>query len=182
MRHELEIIKRKKEGKTITEIANEFKISKSTVSYYFKKNNMNFSKKINDNEIEEIKRLYDTTDLTLDEISKKIGVSLTTIKRYITPNRSFKYDETEKKKSIVRNVIFWRQKVKQKSVEYKGGCCEICGYSKCISALEFHHKDPNEKDFSISGKSISWDRIKKEIDKCILVCSNCHREIHSGLS
>jgi predicted transcriptional regulator len=181
MGHELEIIKRRKEGKSITEIANEFGITKSTVSYYFKKNDMNFSKKITEDKINEIKTLYNNSELTLSEISKETGLSLTTIKKYINPKRAFKYDDDERKKVKTKNVIYWRQRVKQKSVEYKGSCCEMCGYDKCISALEFHHKNPNEKDFSIGGKSISWERIKNELDKCILVCSNCHREIHSGL-
>jgi len=77
-------------------------------------------------------------------------------------------------------VTIRRQILKKKSVEYKGGKCEICGYDKCIDALEFHHKDPKEKEFTLSKiMSYAWSRIKKELDKCVLVCSNCHREIHS---
>ncbi len=74
-----------------------------------------------------------------------------------------------------------RYKIKEKSVEYKGGKCEICGYDKCIDALEFHHKNPKEKDFGIGYKGYTrkWDIVKEELDKCILVCANCHREIHS---
>ena len=52
---------------------------------------------------------------------------------------------------------------------------------RSIDALEFHHKDPNEKDFTISGKSWSFERLKNEVDKCILVCSNCHCEIHEKI-
>ena len=68
------------------------------------------------------------------------------------------------------------------AVTYKGGKCEKCGYNKCIAALDFHHLNPLEKDFSIGNKGYtrSWENIKKEIDKCILVCANCHREIHSN--
>ena len=74
-----------------------------------------------------------------------------------------------------------RKKVKQILVEYKGGKCEICGYNKCIAALEFHHKDHKEKDFNLSKNGITFGikRAKKEVDKCMLVCSNCHREVHS---
>ncbi len=74
-----------------------------------------------------------------------------------------------------------RDKIKLMALEYKGGKCEICGYSKCVQALEFHHLDPNEKEFGIGqdGETRSWERTKRELDKCILVCSNCHREIHS---
>ena len=75
-----------------------------------------------------------------------------------------------------------RDKTKQILVEYKGGKCEICGYDKCISALEFHHINPEEKDFSFSDNTNrSWESTKQEIKKCILICANCHREIHAGL-
>ena len=72
-----------------------------------------------------------------------------------------------------------RETIKKLAVEYKGGRCQICGYNKCIAALDFHHVDGN-KDYGISanGYSHSWEKIKTELDKCILVCSNCHREIH----
>lgn len=71
--------------------------------------------------------------------------------------------------------------IKQWAVDYKGGKCENCGYDKCISALDFHHKIPTEKDFCISNRNISlhWKNIKEELDKCSLLCANCHREEHS---
>jgi hypothetical protein len=73
-----------------------------------------------------------------------------------------------------------RRKLKILAINYKGGKCIRCGYDKCPRSLDFHHLDPGEKDFSISqnGDTISFDRIKAEIDKCILVCKNCHGEIH----
>lgn len=76
-----------------------------------------------------------------------------------------------------------RLKVKQLSISYKGNKCQICGYNKCNSALEFHHLNPNEKEFAIgqTGYRHSWESLKTELDKCILVCANCHREIHSNL-
>ena len=68
-------------------------------------------------------------------------------------------------------------------VNYKGSRCKICGYNKCSEALEFHHLSSSGKDFGISdrGYTRSWAKIKEELDKCILVCANCHREIHSGV-
>lgn len=73
-----------------------------------------------------------------------------------------------------------RDKLKILAVNYKGGKCSKCGYDECMGALEFHHLDPSKKDFGLSVRGItrSWDKIKKELDKCILVCANCHREIH----
>ena len=87
------------------------------------------------------------------------------------------------RKRRVISVQKRRHKLKQMSIEYKGNKCFICNYNKCKNALEFHHINPNEKNFSIGEKGItrSWEIIKKELDKCILVCSNCHREIHSKL-
>ena len=72
---------------------------------------------------------------------------------------------------------------KQKLIAYKGGCCQICGYNKCESALEFHHINPEIKEFGIgeNGLTRSISKNKNEVDKCILVCANCHREIHAGL-
>lgn len=80
-------------------------------------------------------------------------------------------------------VIKRRRKLKELSVQFKGGKCIFCGYSKYSGALELHHKDPASKDFSLSvrGLTRSWERIKEELEKCVLVCSNCHREIHAGL-
>lgn len=76
-----------------------------------------------------------------------------------------------------------RNIIKQKAVEYKGGKCCICGYNKYIGALEFHHLNPEEKDFSIGAKGYTrnLDVVKRELDKCICVCSNCYKEIHAGL-
>lgn len=72
--------------------------------------------------------------------------------------------------------------IKKWSLDYKGGKCEKCGYNKSILALEFHHLDPKEKEFSISDIKLDWENIKKELDKCILVCANCHREIHEKIT
>ena len=77
-----------------------------------------------------------------------------------------------------------RKKQKEIAVEYKGGKCIICGYNKCKRSLEFHHENgANDKDFSVSKMfgNKSLDLIKEELDKCILVCSNCHGEIHNNL-
>lgn len=72
--------------------------------------------------------------------------------------------------------------IKKQSVEYKGGSCQKCGYSKSMSALEFHHLDPTEKDFNVRDfKSKSFENLKIELDKCILLCANCHRETHDEL-
>lgn len=77
-----------------------------------------------------------------------------------------------------------QRKLKQELVDYKGGSCVKCGYKKYIGALEFHHLDPTKKDFTIAHLKLTSfnDEIKKELDKCILVCANCHREIHNEMA
>lgn len=68
------------------------------------------------------------------------------------------------------------------AVNYKGGKCQICGYSRYVGALDFHHLDPNQKEYQISDlRSYSLEVMKTELDKCICVCRNCHAEIHHGL-
>ncbi len=79
-------------------------------------------------------------------------------------------------------AIMRGRRLKQKAIDYKGGECEFCGYNKCNRALQFHHLDPETKDFKLSAdrlRQYSWERIKEELDKCILFCANCHAEIHA---
>jgi len=80
------------------------------------------------------------------------------------------------------NVKNWRKRTKELLVEYKGGCCEVCGYNKCLEALEFHHIDETTKEFAVSGSTKSLESQKREADKCYMLCANCHRELHAGLS
>jgi hypothetical protein len=81
------------------------------------------------------------------------------------------------------HVMNWRNRAKLRLIEYKGGRCERCGYCKPIpAAYDFHHPNPAQKDFMISGKSWGFDRLKAEADKCVLLCKNCHAEVHYELS
>jgi len=115
----------------------------------------------------------------IKKVAKFFFVSINDIKKIITEDIMLKNNRVKINKTDI--VVSWRQRKKQELVEYKGGCCEVCGYNKSIQVLQFHHIDPNEKDFNISGRSYSFERLKKEVDKCIMVCSNCHIEIHEEL-
>lgn len=84
--------------------------------------------------------------------------------------------------SNYEQVLKFIRNTKIKAVEHMGGCCKLCGYKAYIQALEFHHLDPLQKDFAISGGSHSWVKIQSEIEKCVLLCANCHRETHAGLT
>ena len=82
------------------------------------------------------------------------------------------------------NRITYEKQVIRKAecVKYKGGKCIVCGYDKYFGALVFHHLNPAEKEFSIGQlKSYKIETLKKELDKCALLCSNCHSEVHHGL-
>jgi len=107
--------------------------------------------------------------------AKLIGCSKSTVAYYTQGLKE------KRKKQLVNGVISWRRRTKEKLVAYKGGKCEVCEYDRCLQALEFHHLNPEEKDFTISGKSWSFERMKAEVDKCILLCSNCHQEVEHGI-
>ena len=85
------------------------------------------------------------------------------------------------KKCRSEAVIESRKKLRTATVYYKGGKCEICGYNKCQSALEFHHKDPTKKEFELGKIIRSKKTFFEEADKCHLLCANCHREVHAGI-
>lgn len=75
-----------------------------------------------------------------------------------------------------------KHKNKLQAIDYKGGCCQKCGYNKCIRALCFHHIDPTKKEFGVSGNHCrAWQKVKQELDKCLLLCHNCHMELHDEL-
>lgn len=140
-------------------------------------------------EYTELKQLVDE-GLSTRSIGERKGCSQSTVKYWLKKHNlktkaTLKEKETkeEKRRKSVIAVSNRRRKVKLLALEYKGNKCSLCGYDKYVGALEFHHTDPNQKDYNLAkkGYTFSWKRIKEELDKCILVCANCHREIHGNL-
>ncbi len=83
------------------------------------------------------------------------------------------------KRVRARNKRFIRR------VKLRYGCQIVgCGYKKFEGALDFHHLDSVEKDSAIGhlAKDASMKVLKDEMRKCIIVCANCHREIHGGVT
>jgi hypothetical protein len=81
-------------------------------------------------------------------------------------------------------VKAWRHRTKQKMVDAMGGACQCCGYDTCKEALAFHHIDPEHKDFgfgNLRANPAKWEKIVEELRKCVIVCHNCHSEIHAGV-
>jgi DNA-binding CsgD family transcriptional regulator len=129
-------------------------------------------------EISKMQIFYDKCK-SIRKVANEFKLSKYTVSKYIKTNKkNDKLSLEALRKNKSQSVVDWRKRAKIKLVEYKGGCCEVCGYEKSIGALSFHHKDPEQKDFNISAKSYAFERLKKEVDKCILVCANCHIEIH----
>ncbi len=168
----------KKQEKTYSEILSEVDITEDRLKRICRILNLN-------QPVKNFKPIILEKDLVIEvylklksllKTANYFNVSITVIRKYITDDV---IDiKKRNKKSNSNSVMDFRKNVKIKLVEYKGGCCEVCGYNKSIQALQFHHKNPNEKDFQISGKSYSFEKMKVEVDKCMLVCSNCHIEIH----
>ena len=91
---------------------------------------------------------------------------------------------TDRREYLKFAVAKRRKVLLEKAIVLKGGSCQICGYSKSQRALCFHHIDPAIKSFGISAKGITraWHKVRAELDKCILLCSNCHAEVHDGIT
>lgn len=168
------ILKLRNEGKSYNEISKSLKCSKSNVSYYCKGYSIDKDKKIKKIK-KNIKCVVCDKEIEVTLNSKKKCCSVECRMKYrieYHKNRNYEYDKVKE----------WRNNRKIKAIEYKGGKCIKCGYDRCITALEFHHLEPNKKDFTISKNvNHSFEKIRKELDKCILVCANCHREIHEGI-
>jgi Fe-S-cluster-containing dehydrogenase component len=85
------------------------------------------------------------------------------------------------RQAINKYAILRGHKIKEKLVSLSGDCCQSCGYNKNYAALQFHHIDPKTKSFALNGTSsriFSWEEVVKEMAKCLLLCANCHMELH----
>jgi DNA-binding CsgD family transcriptional regulator len=81
-------------------------------------------------------------------------------------------------------VIDRRRKIKALLVEEAGGCCVLCGYDRYAGALQFHHRDPESKEFGLGVRGVarSLARCREEARKCVLLCANCHAEVEAGIA
>jgi DNA-binding CsgD family transcriptional regulator len=172
---QIEIIRLRKLNKKYDEIYIDLNkvVTKENIQLICKKNKLSYLNRLSEKDIEDIRNEYLSTK-NIKKVAKKFNIHKDTVKKHIKDINIYRTKNITGSKSVIE----WRKRVKIKLIEYKGGECVECGYNKCTRSLEFHHLDKNEKDFTISGKSWSFERLKSEVDKCILVCSNCHNEIH----
>lgn len=80
-------------------------------------------------------------------------------------------------------VNSYRKRNAIRAKEFLGNKCFICGYNKCVQALDFHHINPKDKSFQLASNfNKKWETIFGELKKCVLLCSNCHREVEAGIT
>jgi hypothetical protein len=104
------------------------------------------------------------------QIQQIVGCSTSTI--------SFHCGKGQKRKSYKRRQIA-TQKFREQLKQEAGGCCKICGYNKCLSALDFHHNNDDKTEMvSRLIRLKGFEAARQEAKKCILICANCHRELH----
>lgn len=161
-------------GYSYDKISEELSIGKGSISNICKE--FGLSQKIIEltpEKIIEVQKMYDEIG-NIKEVARLSGISYNRLRNVIVSKKITP-------KTGYDNVKEYRKRTKQELVKYKGGKCQICGYNKCNEALDFHHLDPSQKDFSLSGQHKSIELLKKEVDKCILLCCRCHREVHAGV-
>jgi len=149
-----------------------------------------------ENDLEYLREKY-PTNISLKEISSKLNRSIKAIKhkaareelsRLKTPINKPK-DKKHRKKYDKRYYLKNKKKIYKKKRDrirnYKiellsglGGKCVNCGYKKCPASLDFHHKGDKESEVMVLLKNYSKEKALKEAKKCIVLCANCHRELH----
>lgn len=104
-------------------------------------------------------------------IAKQLGIDKNSVRYHLSIRE-------RKRLKLAHNLRIKNYRITLK--QQAGGKCSRCGYDKCLAALHFHHTDPTQKSHTISERcgNIGIIRLKREADKCILLCANCHAELH----
>jgi transposase len=132
---------------------------------------------MNQSTLQQIKILREQK-LSYRSIATRLGISKTTVEYHCS--------HSPRKQQFLVNQRARRREFKLRLVNLFGGQC-ACGYKKSLAALDFHHKDPQSKTASISSiasrggySEKTFQKCVAEAKKCILLCSNCHHEIHDN--
>lgn len=172
-----EIIRLRNQGLSYRKIEKELGCSRSTISYHCTKAEnhqpLPQSVSLTGGVVNQICALA-SVGVRKSDIADALDVSYS---RVLSLTKDLKFDRTHL--TNYEKVKLRRRHLKLLAVVRKGGKCSSCGYHRSIQALDFHHPDPKGKDFNISrNANRAWKAVKVEVDKCILLCSNCHRERH----
>ena len=151
------------QGLSTWKIAETCNTTQPNVRYWLKKHNL--------------KTQRTTNDLANDKLCPSCSIVKSRDDFYSSSKKNSSYC-----KSCIKDANRERSRDnKQKSIDYLGGECTECGYNKCNAALDIHHVDPSTKEHSPAHLMRStFDKLKLELDKCVLLCANCHREHHSS--
>ena len=157
-------------GATMREMADVLEVSPYTVQYWLKKLGL---------------RTKNGVGRRRHVKGRKLSVSTGTCGRHGETQFVFQeHGGYRCKRCRAEAVARRRRRVKELLVKEAGGRCLLCGYDKCQAALHFHHIDPSTKSFGLAKAGITRaiDEVRREAAKCILVCSNCHAEVESGIA
>ena len=156
---------------SIAEIADEVKLSKGTVRHWLRRHGLRTG---GDRRAVEAAEGRVAGLLTLTRDCVRHGTT-----EFVIEGRGY----YRCKRCRLEQVAQHRRARKATLVAEAGGRCRLCGYDRCVSALEFHHLDPATKRLGIAagGLSRSLAVLRAEIAKCVLLCSNCHAEVESGV-
>jgi transposase len=158
-------------GLTIAEIATEVGRSKATVRHWLRRHGLRTRGTARSNKVREA-RQAGSLELTL--VCPRHGAT-----GFVIEGRGYYRCRRCRSEQIGRH----RRRLEQLLVDEAGGCCQSCGYDRSLSALEFHHVDPDDKRLGISagGLTLSLESLRAEVTKCVLLCSNCHAEVEAGV-
>jgi DNA replicative helicase MCM subunit Mcm2 (Cdc46/Mcm family) len=167
-------------GFNYNQIKEKLNCSKGTISYHLSKNVQEKKELKRENKKNLINEIINNLPKTRQIFDELYYDKLTKLEIQFFYNSFYKkpYMGTRKNNVPKEYYRIKRLNIKKELVDLKGGSCEICGYNKSLRALEFHHINPKDKDFNLSGMVRLTEEIKKELKKCMLVCSNCHAELH----
>lgn len=166
-RDELEALVEK--GATLAEMAGELDRSASTIRYWLDRHELKIT-----NRRGRRPRSGDSSGIARFKC-RRHGVT-----EFILEGRGYFRCKQCRAAAVARR----RKVVKEKLVEEAGGACALCGYARCLNALQFHHVDPSSKEFHLAhrGHSRSIARSRAEMRKCVLLCANCHAEVEGGFA
>jgi DNA-binding CsgD family transcriptional regulator len=160
------------QGLTIREISSELGLSESTVNYWLRRHGLKTER------AQGRRVLMAQAALAAGERSFVAECREHGNTRFLV----FQDGRSRCARCAARAVAKRRRVVRETLVAEAGGACVICGYSRCINALQFHHRDRKTKAFGLSDRGIarSLDKARAEARKCVLLCANCHAEVEAG--
>jgi transposase len=178
-------------GLSVEKIAQRFGRHPSTVAYWMAKYGLEAPNRdkhaakggiARDRLVELIER-----GMSITEIAEAVRLSKATVRywlgRHGLSTRATERLAAERGRCRQDQVSDNRRRVKAVLVAEAGGGCAVCGYDRCVSALQFHHLDRAEKRMNLSaqGVTLALSVLRAEAAKCVLLCANCHAEVESGL-